>query len=286
MKKLVILLVILLGVGYLAFASTDPNATDTLGLWKPDADDRSAALADANNNWELIDNVFTGNATNAYPYFSYTSAAIGEAGADAYGLKVKASTTANNATGYTFKGINIEARLGTGGEVTNLIGGSITGHTRIGSVEPGAANLYGLQVEAKANTGVTALMIPLDVRHYRQAASHPTVEVIARLRNESTTGTGVDAGLRIESSGSGGTDDFVNGIDLASADIDQAQIVLSNSAKIFTGTANGENAVYTEVGAYDGIGSVYFSTVGKIYIQVANAGANTDWETVTSASAE
>lgn len=287
-KYLVVLALILgLGIGGVLLASTDPNATDNLALWKPDGDDRTAALADANDNWETIDDILAGVDENTWGmYFKYTGTAAKLAGTDNWGLKVRASTTADNATGYTLKGANIEARLGAAGEATTLVGASITAHTRIGSAEPGAANLYGLQIEAKANQGVTALMIPLDVRHYRQAASHPTTEVIALLRNESTTGTGVDAGLRIQSSGSGETDDFVNGIDLDSANVDQAEIVLSSGAKIFTGSAANGDAVYAEVGAYDATGSIYLTTAGALYVQVANGGAATDWFKVTTTDAD
>ena len=56
---------------------------------------------------------------------------------------------------------------------------------------------------------------------------------------------------------------------------------LPNGAKIFTGTAANESAVYAEVGSVDAIGSIYFSTSG-IYIQVANDGADADWNKVSS----
>lgn len=34
------------------------------------------------------------------------------------------------------------------------------------------------------------------------------------------------------------------------------------------------------------IGSVYFSTTGKIYLKVSANGANTDWEKVTASAAD
>jgi len=51
---------------------------------------------------------------------------------------------------------------------------------------------------------------------------------------------------------------------------------------VFSGTAASAAAVYGEVGAVDAIGSIYISSVGGIYNQVANAGASTDWQKVTT----
>jgi hypothetical protein len=51
---------------------------------------------------------------------------------------------------------------------------------------------------------------------------------------------------------------------------------------IFQGTAASAAEVYTEVGAIDAIGSLYISSVGGIYNQVANAGSSTDWQKVTT----
>lgn len=65
---------------------------------------------------------------------------------------------------------------------------------------------------------------------------------------------------------------------LTSAGIDHIQF---GSRYIFDGTAADAAAVYAEVGTIDAIGSLYLSTSG-IYFQVANAGASTDWEKVTT----
>ncbi|MBC8180488.1 hypothetical protein H8E88_05120 [candidate division KSB1 bacterium] len=64
-------------------------------------------------------------------------------------------------------------------------------------------------------------------------------------------------------------------------------ILLSSGAKIFTGSAANGDAVYAEVGAYDATGSIYLSTGnGYLYIQVANAGAASDWFKVTATDAD
>jgi len=59
------------------------------------------------------------------------------------------------------------------------------------------------------------------------------------------------------------------------------QMLLSSGAKIFTGTAANETAVYAEVGAVDATGSIYISTSG-LYVQVANNSADADWNKVTT----
>jgi len=65
-----------------------------------------------------------------------------------------------------------------------------------------------------------------------------------------------------------------------------SDIQVSSGAKIFTGTAANGNAVYAEVGDKDATGSIYISTVGALYIQVANAGAESDWYKVTATNAD
>jgi len=57
---------------------------------------------------------------------------------------------------------------------------------------------------------------------------------------------------------------------------------IGTEAKIFTGAAASVSAVYAEVGDTDAVGSVYLSTAGGFYFQVADNGAEADWETVTT----
>jgi hypothetical protein len=61
-----------------------------------------------------------------------------------------------------------------------------------------------------------------------------------------------------------------------------SQVTLGTGAKIFSGSAADEAAVYAAVGTADAIGSLYISTGGKLFIQVANGGAATDWDLVTA----
>jgi len=66
-----------------------------------------------------------------------------------------------------------------------------------------------------------------------------------------------------------------------------SDIKTSSGAMIFTGDAANGDAVYAEVGGYDATGSIYLSTAaGDLFIQVANAGAATDWERMTSADSD
>jgi len=309
MKKLVVVLAVL-GMAFSVFASDDPNYTDNLLLWKPDGDDRTAALADANDNWETLDNIFSAeqDITNLSIAGNITATGTAALGGGIHtrplvinrartavslngdssdtGAHIRISNNADQPTGYWVRGLDVEAYNDASGEASNVQGGNITGHAKIGQGNDSVANLYGLKVEAKANSGVSTSMVGQVIRMFRQAAQEPTTEVGLDIQCANTTGTGIDAGLRIESTGSGETDDFVNGIDLDSADIDQAEIVFSNGSKLFVGAQTTENGVYGEVGTYDAVGSVYFATNGKIFVQVDDSGDTGDWEIVTSASAE
>ena len=60
----------------------------------------------------------------------------------------------------------------------------------------------------------------------------------------------------------------------------------SGVPRIVAGDNTTRLAVYTEVPSDFSIGSIYMSTAGKIYLKVANAGANTDWQKVTTSAAD
>jgi len=65
-----------------------------------------------------------------------------------------------------------------------------------------------------------------------------------------------------------------------SSDTDYA-MQLSGGVRIFTGAAVNVAGVYGEVGAKDAIGSIYLSSAGYLFVQVANGAATTDWKLVT-----
>jgi hypothetical protein len=112
------------------------------------------------------------------------------------------------------------------------------------------------------------------------------------VRNEAVGGTGqmLDAAFYADDLNlSGGIKGWDYGLDFSgvAAGFGTADIKTSSGAKIFTGNAANGDAVYAEVGAKDATGSIYLSTAaGAIYVQVANAGAATDWFKVTSTDAD
>lgn len=55
---------------------------------------------------------------------------------------------------------------------------------------------------------------------------------------------------------------------------------------IFAGAQTTRAGVYGEVTPIAAIGSIYMSTAGKQYVKVANAGASTDWQRVTTTAAD
>lgn len=63
--------------------------------------------------------------------------------------------------------------------------------------------------------------------------------------------------------------------------VEGKDVIALGAIYIFQGTAANETAVYAEVGSIDAIGSLYLSTSG-IYFQVANNGADADWQKVTT----
>ena len=60
-----------------------------------------------------------------------------------------------------------------------------------------------------------------------------------------------------------------------------SQLVLG-STKIFSGAATDAAGIFAAVGGVDAIGSMYLSTGGTMWSQVADAGASTDWKQVTA----
>jgi hypothetical protein len=111
------------------------------------------------------------------------------------------------------------------------------------------------------------------------------------VKNEAVGGTGqaLDAAFYVcDASMSGGIKGWDYGVDLSgvAAGFTVSDLKLSSGAKIFTGSQTTEDGVYGEVGAYDATGSIYLSTGGELFIQVANNGAAADWETVTNSSVD
>ena len=92
----------------------------------------------------------------------------------------------------------------------------------------------------------------------------------------------MDVGIEMISA----TDHMETGIDMSAASFSVADVKTSSGAFIFTGSAANGDAVYAEVGTYDATGSIYLTTAGALYVQVANGGAATDWFKVTTTDAD
>ena len=102
--------------------------------------------------------------------------------------------------------------------------------------------------------------------------------------NDSVDPVGDFNAIHIKTSGS--KEAWKYGLYLADSSVATADIRLSSGALIFTGSAANGDAVYAEVGAKDATGSIYLTTAGALYVQVANAGAATDWHKVTVTDAD
>jgi len=119
-----------------------------------------------------------------------------------------------------------------GGTVTSLYGASVTAKsdTSAGSV----GTMVGLTSNSMANAEVTAFMASADLRLMRQSANEPTEEYVVYVRNDSTTGSGADAGIYVTSNytPSATTDSMDYGLDMGTAAINTADIRLQNDETI------------------------------------------------------
>ncbi|MBN1815319.1 MAG: hypothetical protein JXA14_26040 [Anaerolineae bacterium] len=197
------------------------------------------------DNFLEITGDITGTASGAKTYgllieMSRPATADNDGGdCDDAALKIRIDNDADgNYYGYVLRGADIQAKNDNSGDsgihnhVTTLSGASITAQTDSGTGEPYTTDAYGLQVNVTANGRVTNTLISADIRMFRQAATEPATEYVVRVRNSNTSGTGVDAGIAIVSDGSGETDDFDYGLDMTNADINTADIRLSNGETI------------------------------------------------------
>jgi hypothetical protein len=82
---------------------------------------------------------------------------------------------------------------------------------------------------------------------------------------------------------SGGTS--VNGIYMENQTVTN-EIMFSNGTVLMTGTGTTRTQVRADGGDSAAIGSQYNSSIGKMYLKVANTTADTDWELVTTTAAD
>jgi hypothetical protein len=173
------------------------------------------------------------------------------------GLMVRADTHAvTTTTGAYVRGIDVEAKADNpSGTATGIYGGAITGKSDTGAGDVGT--MIALQTNVQNNAAVDDYLVSLDARIMRQAATEPTEEYIVHLRQGNTSGTGVDAGIYIESDASGEMDDFNYGIDMSAAEIDNADIRLQNGGTILETTDQ-----VVAVGEYLGLQEGTVETIG------------------------
>jgi len=191
-----------------------------------------------------IDGNSTGITNSAKTYGLYISmvrpAGYGSAGGDLddAGLKIRADSHATTTTsGTTLRAIDAEAKVDNpDGTIYNLYGASLTAKsdTSAGSVD----SMIALQTNVQNNATVTSTLISADFRMMRQAATEPTAEYIVRIRNSSTSGTGADAGIYLESDyGSSATTDSLDyGLDMSAAAINTADVRGENGETLSNGT--------------------------------------------------
>ena len=180
------------------------------------------------------------------------------------------------------------ACYGVAGEYDNILSapsvgafgiiGTYDGVTAV-TAAPTATGLFSAavcgQVWDRNTTGPTAIVLALaNGDTNRQAANH--IPAAFRAINRCISfNTGFDYGLDLAV-----ISPFVRGSLVA-------DIRLGGSQEFYTGTAATRNAVRTQVGTQGSIGSMYFSSsAGKLYLKVAIAGADTDWQLVTSSAAD
>jgi len=76
------------------------------------------------------------------------------------------------------------------------------------------------------------------------------------------------------------------GNSIANAIVSSTNFALNGNVAIYAGSATTRTAVRSQVGTGGENGSVYLSTAGKMYLKVNIAGADTDWQKVTTTAAD
>jgi hypothetical protein len=192
------------------------------------------------NEWFKIEGDMTGTGTKDRNYgivIEMTRGAgeeITNGDHDEAGIKIRMDTEAITTTaGTTLRGMDVEAKADNpSGTTTNLYGASITAKsdTGAGSVDSMIAATFNTQ----NNAAVVTNLMAADFRLYRQAATVPTNEYGIQVRSSSSTGSGADAAIYLNSdyAGSATTDSWDYGLDVSGAAINTADIRLENGETI------------------------------------------------------
>jgi len=163
------------------------------------------------------------------------------------------------------------------GDVTTTAGGTVSILDLVYMPETNmSVETHGIKLTAKSTSAGPRMDYGLRIQN--QGISTANIY----LENENLANTSVTNDIMMSNTAG----DVTNGINMSAAAYSGADVITSSGAKIFTGSAATGDAVYAEVGAYDATGSIYISTAGAMYVQVANAGAATDWFKVTTSDAD
>jgi len=213
---------------------------------------------------------------------------------DDAGLKIQVTNKAEtNTAGNVLRGINVNAKNDNpNGAITNLIGGLISIQTDTGSPPAGNVSVgKALEVNTTVNAPITDTLMIADFRHFRQTATQPTTELGIRVRNSSTTGDGMDAGIVIESdyASSATTDSMDYGVDMNAAAINTAEIRMSNGETIDNTTDTavqiGGFVALTE-GATQDLGATFIITPTASYQPITNSTGGSVTSSLTTAIAD
>ena len=231
------------------------------------------------------DTFFTGGAAEKSYMFqvggdrTVSNAATGDSN-DAI-IKASSSNYAANDSNFILRGYNGTVNNRSGGTLGRLEGALIGAQNKSGATVP---TLMGVTIVTE-NYGTSATLLGGIDLYVRNEAAVATTEFGIRITNDNrSTASAVDAAIILanEATNTG----FTYGIDMNGVEIATADIRLSGGAMIFTGSAANGDAVYAEVGSKDATGSIYLTTAGALYVQVANAGAAADWYKVTTTDAD
>lgn len=124
----------------------------------------------------------------------------------------------------------------------------------------------------------------IDVIFHNEAAA-ATLQYGVRIRNNDQSNIAPVAAALLIPANAGNTTGFSYGVDMNGATI-PCPVRMPNGACIYVGAQTTRDTVRAEVGTGGAIGSIYLSSAGKIYLKVANAGATTDWQRVTTTAAD
>lgn len=208
---------------------------------------------------------------------------------DDAGMKIRVTNKMTSSTaGNTLRGFDVSAKNDNDdGTITNLIGGLVSIQTDTGAGDVNVAKA--MEINTTVNAPVTDTLMVIDIRHFRQTAIEPTQEIGVRIRNSSTTGTGADAALWIDSDGTAPTNNWDYAIDISGADINTADLRLENGETISnqTDTVIQISSFFAfEEGTTQDLGATFIITPTASYQPITNSTGGSITSSATTAIAD